>query len=136
MYYSYRQFRGRLTVPVVTLLVRTTGDPTALAPAVSTAVRRADQGLVADVVMTMEDRILTSLARPRPYAILLGGFAAFALIVVTVGLFGVRSYTVAQRSRELRTALGARPIDLVRPVLGQGLAAGAGLAAGRSGPSR
>lgn len=136
MYYSYRQFRGRLSVPVVTLLVRvvdTMGDPAALAPALRSAVREADDDLVPDAIMTMEDRMLTSLARPRLYAILLGGFAAFALLVATVGLFGVLSYTVAQRSRELgmRRALGARQIDIVRLVLGQGLAAtAAGLGAG------
>jgi ABC-type antimicrobial peptide transport system permease subunit len=81
----------------------------------------------------MEDRMLTSIARPRLYAILLGGFAAFALIVAAVGLFGVLSYGVAQRSRELavRTALGARPIDIVRLVLGHTLAVtGVGVAAG------
>ena len=133
MYYSYRQLGGRLPVPVVTLLVRTVGDPGALAPALRTAVREADDDLVPDAILTMEDRMLTSLARPRLYAILLGGFAAFALLVATVGLFGVLSYTVAQRSRELavRAALGARQIDIVRVVLSQGLAVtGAGLAAG------
>src|SRR5206468_6605734 len=67
------------------------------------------------------------------YAILLGGFAVFALVVAAVGLFGVLSYGVAQRSRELavRTALGARPVDIVRLVLGHTLAVtGVGLAAG------
>jgi len=83
--------------------------------------------------MTMEDRVTTSLARPRLYAVVLGGFAALALVVVAVGLLSVVSYTVAQRSRELavRSALGARPADLVRLVVGQGLAVtGAGLGIG------
>jgi ABC-type antimicrobial peptide transport system permease subunit len=73
--------------------------------------------------MTMEDRVLTGLARPRLYAILIAGFAAFALVIAAVGLFGVLSYVVAQRSRELavRTALGARQADIIRLVLGQGL---------------
>jgi predicted permease len=133
MYYSYRQFKGRVAVPGVTLLVRTDSDPRALAPALRVAVRDADQGLVPDAVALLEDRMLTTIARPRLYAILLGGFALFALIVAAVGLFAVLSYAVSQRSRELavRTALGAQPIDIVRIVLGQALAVtGVGLIAG------
>jgi len=89
--------------------------------------------LAADSIFTMEERLLRGLARPRLYAILLSGFALFALIVAGVGLFGVLSYVVAQRSRELavRTALGARQIDIVKEVLGQGRAVAAlGLAVG------
>ena len=133
MYYSYRQFKGRVPVPVATLLVRTAGDPRAVAPALRAAVREADDGLVPDAVATMEDQMSTSIARPRLYAILLGGFAMLALVVVAVGLFGVLSYGVAQRSRELavRAAIGARPIDIIRLVLGHTLAVtGVGLAAG------
>jgi putative ABC transport system permease protein len=133
MYYSYRQFKGRVTVPVATLLVRTAGDPRALGPTLRAVVRDADSGLVPDAVATMEDQMLTGIARPRLYAILLGGFAVFALVVAAVGLFGVLSYIVTERSRELavRTALGARPIDIIRLVLGHTLAVtAAGLVAG------
>src|SRR6266550_3764358 len=133
MYYSYRQFKRRIAIQVVTLLVRAAGDPRALGSALRWAIRDADEGLVPDAVATMEDRMLTSIARPRLYAILLGGFAGFALVVAAVGLFGVLSYGVAQRSRELalRTALGARPIDIVRLLLGHTLAVtGVGVAAG------
>ena len=133
MYYTYRQFKGRVTVPGVTLLLRTVGDPRALAPAVRSAVREADEGLVPDAVALLEDRMLTTIARPRLYAILLGGFAMFALVVAAVGLFAVLSYAVAQRSRELavRAALGAQPVDIIRIVLGQALAVtGVGLIAG------
>jgi putative ABC transport system permease protein len=133
MYYSYRQLGGRVMVPTITLLARTTADPAAVVRALRVAVREADRDLVPEAVMTLEDRALRALARPRLYAILLGGFAAFALIVAAVGLFGVLSYTVAQRSRELalRTALGARQGDIARLVLRQGLiVTSAGLAAG------
>lgn len=128
MYYSFRQLKGRLPIPTVTLLVRTEDDPPALAPALRTAVREADTELVADSVMTMEDRMLTAVARPRLYAILLGGFAACALAIAAVGLFGVLSYGVAQRARELavRSALGARQADIVGLVIRQGLAVTAG----------
>ena len=83
--------------------------------------------------MTMEDRFAATLARPRLYAVLLGTFAAFALAIAGVGLFGVLSYTVALRAREIgvRTALGAQMRDIVGLVVGQSMAiAGAGLAAG------
>ena len=83
--------------------------------------------------MTMDDRVQTSLARPRLYAVLLGGFAAFAIVIAGVGLFGVLSYAVAQRTREIgiRMALGARPGDVARMVARQGLVVTvAGLTAG------
>jgi len=133
MYFSHRQMRGRLTTPVATVLVRTSGDPRALGGALRAIVREADPGLVPEAVLTLEDRLVTSLARPRLYAVLLGGFATLALAVAAVGLFGVLSYSVAQRSRELavRAALGARQADIVRLVLRQGLGAAiAGLCAG------
>jgi putative ABC transport system permease protein len=120
-------------VPVVTLVIRTLGEPATLAATLRTVVREADASLVAEAVMPMEDRMLAALARPRLYAILLGGFAAFALAVAAVGLFGVLSYTVAQRSRELavRAALGARQVDIAGIVLRQALTVtSAGLAAG------
>ena len=124
LYYTYRQFNGRLPVPSVTFLVRTSSDPRALTTDLRTAIREADDALVADAIATMGDRILTGLARPRLYLLLFGGFAAVALIVVSVGLFAVLSQTVAQRSREIavRAALGARPADIVGLVARQGLA--------------
>jgi ABC-type antimicrobial peptide transport system permease subunit len=124
LYYSYRQFNRRLTVPSVTFLVRTAGDPRALTTDLRTAIREADVTLAPDAIATMEDRILTGLARPRLYLILFGGFAGVALIVVCVGLFAVLSQTVAQRSREIavRAALGARPSDNLRLIARQGLA--------------
>ena len=111
----------------------TTEDPRALVTTLRSAVREADGRLVPEAVATMEDWLLTTLARPRLYAIVLGAFAAFALAIAGVGLFGVLSYTLAQRSRELavRAALGARPADIMGLVLQQGLLVTiAGLAAG------
>ena len=138
LYYSYRQFNRQLPVPSVTFLVRTPGNPRALTADLRTAIREADVALVPDAIATMEDRILTGLARPRLYLILFGGFAIVALIVVCVGLFAVLSQTVAQRSREIavRAALGARPSDILglmaRQVLAittAGLIVGVGAAA-------
>ena len=131
---------GKLTegleaeVPVIAL--RTTRAPSSFVPTLRGIVRDQDPGVALQSVMTMEDRLSTSLARPRLYAVVLVGFGGFALLLAAVGLFGVLSYMVAQRAREMgvRAALGARPADLVRLVVGQGLAvtvvgAGVGLAA-------
>ena len=133
IYYSFRQFSGRVPVPVVTFLLRTTHDPTTLAGELRAAIRQADDAVVPEGIATMEDRVLTGLARPRLYTLLLGGFAIFALIVAGVGLFAVLSQTVAERSREIavRSALGARASDIMRLIAGQGLAiTGAGLIIG------
>ncbi len=133
MYYSYRQLGGRLSVQTVTLLARTAGAPGAAATALGAAVREADERLVADVVLPLEQRLLTSLAQPRLYAVLLGAFAGWALMIAAVGLFGVLSYSVSQRTRELaiRAALGAGRGEIVRLVLRQGLSVTlGGIAAG------
>ena len=98
--------------------------------------------LALDSVMTMEDRVMTSLEKPRLYAVVLAWFGAFALLIAGVGLFGVLSFSVAQRTREIgvRSALGAQALDIVALVLRQvlwivvvGLAIGlaAALAGGR-----
>ena len=78
--------------------------------------------LVMDSVMTMEDRVMSSVAKARTYAFILAVFAFFALTIAAVGLFGVLSYSVARRTREIgvRTALGARTSDIVQLVLAQG----------------
>ena len=100
------------------LVVRTADDPTGVVPSLlRSVVRQAAPSAPLESIMTMEDRVSASLARPRLYAVLLGTFAAFALAVAGLGLFGVLSYTVAQRAREIgvRSALGAQVRDIVGP---------------------
>src|SRR6185295_17256100 len=95
--------------------------------------RQEDPAVPVESVRTLAELISESLAKPHLYAVLLGTFSALALAIAGVGLFGVLSYNVAQRSREIgvRSALGAQPRDIVRLVVWQSLKiAGAGLAAG------
>jgi putative ABC transport system permease protein len=103
------------------LLLRTDGDSTALIGTIRAVIRQLDPLLVLDSVMTMEDRVLASLDRPRAYALVLGALAALALAIAGVGLFGVLSYATAQRTPEIgvRVALGAEWSDIVGLVLRQ-----------------
>jgi hypothetical protein len=107
--------------PVVA--IRSVGSPVELAPIVRNLVAGIDPTLAIGRVATMEERVVELLARPRLYSALLSGFAALALAISAVGLFGVLSFSVAQRSRELavRSALGASPGSLLRLVMRQGL---------------
>jgi predicted permease len=134
MYFSYRQLKVGMRSTIATLLIRGDENPMALVAAVRHVIREADGALGPGSIMTLEDRLLsTSLARPRLYAVLLAGFAGVALVVTGVGLFGVLSYIVTQRTRELglRAALGARRSDLVVLVMRQGMGVAlAGVAAG------
>jgi putative ABC transport system permease protein len=110
LYYSYLQLGDRLPVRTVTLLARVSGPSAAIAPAFGRAVQEADGRLVTDLIMPLEQRLTTTiLARPRLYAAVLGVVAGVALAIAGVGLFGLVSYSVSQRSRELaiRVALGA-----------------------------
>ena len=117
----------------INLIVRTASDPSALVPALRDIVRTAAPAAPLESVMTMRDRVAGSLANPRLYAIVLATFAVFALAIATVGLFGVLSYTVALRRREIavRSALGATRRDIIGLVARQSLAiVAAGIAGG------
>jgi ABC-type antimicrobial peptide transport system permease subunit len=119
-----------------TLVVRTAGDPLAAVPAVRAQVRSLDAEQPVFEVASM-DQLLSSMVAQRRFSMtLLGTFAALALVLGVVGVYGVTSYLVAQRTREVgvRLALGARPAQVVRMVVRQGMIVAAiGLGVGIAG---
>ncbi|MGH7667974.1 MAG: ABC transporter permease [Gemmatimonadaceae bacterium] len=109
------------------------GNPTAVAAAVRLAVHRVDPGAAIGRLEPMDQIIAKSVGQPRFYLILLGAFAVVAVLLTVAGLYGVMSYTVAQRTREIgiRSALGSPAGRIVGLVTRQGaVLVGAGLALG------
>lgn len=123
----------RVPTGVSHLVIRTTGDPLALAPTIRDLVRTLDPSLPAPEVRTLADHVAGSISDQRLTVVPAAGFAVLALAVATAGLFGTLARAVAERRRELavRAAVGASPGRLLRHVLRDGLAvAGIGLGAG------
>jgi predicted permease len=117
----------------MTLVVRTAGDPAALTNPARAAIAELDPDLALHNVQTLEAVVSGSVARPRFAASVLGAFGLSALVLAVVGVYGVLSYAMTRRRRELavRMALGAAPRQVSRLVVGSGLRlALAGVAAG------
>ena len=120
--FIYQPLRQNYT-PQATLHVRAAGDASLLAAAVRRQVQELDPTLSVFNVRTLEEQVSNALAPLRINVVVLSAFGALALILASIGLYGVASYSVAQRTREigLRMALGARPSSVLSMVLGHGL---------------
>jgi putative ABC transport system permease protein len=122
--------------PAQVLVVRTALDPQRLQPALLDQLRQMDKDLPALATLTMQQILDEQSSARRFQTALFGTFAVLALLLASIGIYGVFSHLVAQRNREigLRMALGAQPGHILRSVLGQAMArAAAGVAAGIAG---
>ncbi len=117
----------------VSLVIRTASDPAGSIGSVRRVIRDVDPSIPVFAVFTMAERIADQTAQSRFTTWVLGAFAAIALLLSTIGIYGVMSYLVAQRTREvgIRIALGATPRQIVQLIVGRGaLLVGSGIVAG------
>jgi putative ABC transport system permease protein len=128
VYIPYLQNRYYLeslgaNVSYLTLVIRTTGDAAALTPAVREVVRALEPQAPLSEIQTMTQVVNDSNARPRFYLLLFAAFAAVAVALAAVGIYGVVSYSVSRRTQEIgiRIALGARPRDVLAHVVRDGM---------------
>ena len=116
------------TLNTFSVVVRTSGPPNAVEGQIQGAMRAVDPDLPIDHLRQLRELVSLSVSRPRFYMSLIASFAAIALVLAAVGIYGVISYTVSQRSRELgiRIALGASGANVMAHVLRPGIALAAG----------
>jgi putative ABC transport system permease protein len=136
MYLPYAQAPATFLMQDITFVLRADSGPLALASEARRAVQAVDPDLPVFDVAAMDQLVYRSASAPRFNTALLGVFAALALVLAAVGIYGVMSYAVAQRTHEIgvRVALGAEASDILRQVVGQGmLPAVIGIATGTAG---
>lgn len=119
IYWPYPQFPNNFN----NFVIRTAGDPLSIASAIKTQIWDIDATQPLARLRTMEDVIASSVAPRRFNLLLLGSFATFALLLASVGIYGVMAYTVTQRTHEIgiRMALGARTTDVMNMIVRQGM---------------
>jgi putative ABC transport system permease protein len=140
LYFPYRQhanFFNSRPASQMTLVLRTAVEPASLSRALEAEVWALDRNVPVSNVMTLGDIVSGAVRQPRLYAVLLGTFALAAAMLAAVGIYGVISFAVTQRTQEIgvRMAFGARRTDVLGMVMGHGmrlagLGVGVGLLAG------